>query len=191
MRKVTLFVAIVLTAASLGFTRRESELEEFSLLPRILAFDTMYGVDGPFVGDTNPIRGIVGDEAPWVIARFARGSLTEDGHLRLRVRGLVFANDPRAPAGFVGKNDEPDFRGAVSCLTEDAQGNVSTANVITAGFPATMQGDSNIEATLVLPQPCVAPIVFVLAGSEDKWFAVTGIEDASTSHRHSGEDSRH
>ena len=29
---------------------------------------------------------------------------------------------------------------------------------------------------MTLPNPCVAPIVFVLAGSEDKWFSVTGFE---------------
>ena len=190
MKKETLFVAVVLTAVSLGFTGRESEMEDFSNVPRILAFDSMFGVDGPFVGAANPIRGIVGDEAPWVIARFAHGSLNEDGHLRLKVRGLVFGNDPRVPPGLVGKNDEADFRAAVSCLTEDAEGHMSTANVITAGFPATARGDSNIEATLVLPKPCVDPVVLVLAGSEDKWFAVTGFNGVSTGSRHGGLDLR-
>lgn len=37
-------------------------------------------------------------------------------------------------------------------------------------------GDSSIRATVNLPNPCVAPIIMVLAGSEDKWFAVTGFE---------------
>jgi hypothetical protein len=53
---------------------------------------------------------------------------------------------------------------------------VRTVNVITQGFPANEKGDSNINAKVELPNPCVAPIVFVLAGSEDKWFAVTGFE---------------
>jgi len=53
---------------------------------------------------------------------------------------------------------------------------VTTANVITGGFPATRSGDSTIRTTVELPNPCVAPVVFVLAGSEDKWFAVTGFE---------------
>lgn len=64
----------------------------------------------------------------------------------------------------------------MSCLTEDAQGGIVTANVTTHGFPANVRGDSLIDQTLVLPNPCIAPIVFVLAGSEDKWFAVTGFE---------------
>jgi len=33
-----------------------------------------------------------------------------------------------------------------------------------------------IKAKIDLPNPCVAPIITVLAGSEDKWFAVTGFE---------------
>ena len=47
---------------------------------------------------------------------------------------------------------------------------------MTHGFRATESGDSIIDDHVDLPSPCVAPIVFVLAGSEDKWFAVTGIE---------------
>jgi hypothetical protein len=34
---------------------------------------------------------------------------------------------------------------------------------------------------VTLPNPCVAPVVFILAGSEDKWFAVTGFESKSGS----------
>jgi len=44
---------------------------------------------------------------------------------------------------------------------------VGTVNVFTAGFPATVTGgDSDIDAIITLPNPCVAPIVFVIAGSE-------------------------
>jgi hypothetical protein len=53
---------------------------------------------------------------------------------------------------------------------------VKTVNVTTEGFPATKSGDSFIKAKIDLPNPCVAPIIMVLAGSEDKWFAVTGFE---------------
>ena len=48
--------------------------------------------------------------------------------------------------------------------------------ITTDGFPATPSGDSEIDTTVELPSPCVAPVVFVIAGSEDKWFAVTGVE---------------
>jgi hypothetical protein len=143
---------------------------------KILTFSTMYGVDGPFVGDTNPIRGVIGDELPWDIVGFAFGDLDTRGHLRILVHGLVFADDPSVPPNLVGTNDEADFRGLVSCLVEADDGTVETQNVITDGFPATVHGDSFIHATIQLPDSCVAPIVMILAGSEDKWFAVTGAE---------------
>ena len=142
----------------------------------MLAFATMYGVDGPFLGDGNEIRGVEGDEAPWTIATSIRGRLDTDGNLHLRVRGLVFKDSPLVqPPSLVGTNDEAEFRGLVSCLTEDGD-QVKEVNVKTRGFPADAQGNSNIDAQVALPNPCVAPIVFVLAGSEDKWFAVTGFE---------------
>jgi hypothetical protein len=135
----------------------------------------MYGVDGPFVGETNPIREVNGDELPWVVAKFIRGKLDTKGRLEILVRGLVFKDDPSVPPELRGKNDEEQFRALVSCLTE-AGNAVVTKNVITVGFPATPDGDSFIKATIDLPNPCVAPIIMVLAGSEDKWFAVTGFE---------------
>jgi hypothetical protein len=138
------------------------------------SFDAMYGVDGPFVGDGFPIRGIPGDELPWEI-REARVRLDTDGHLTIKVRGLVFKDAPEVPVELRGTNDETEFRAAVSCWTEEGD-HVATINTITEGFPATVSGDSSIKATLTLPNPCVAPIVMVLAGSEEKWFAVAGFE---------------
>jgi hypothetical protein len=142
----------------------------------ILNFHTMYGVDGPFVGDTNPVRDVVGDELPWEIANFIHGRLDTKGHLTIVVRGLVFKDDPSVPPDLVGRNDEEEFRGLVSCLSEDGD-QVVTRNVVTEGFPADVNGNSFIRAVVELPNPCVAPIVMVLAGSEDKWFAMTGFEE--------------
>ena len=141
----------------------------------ILSFGTMYGVGGGFVKH-NPIRGVRGDELPWELTS-ASGSLSTDGHLVITVRGLVFANDPEVPANLRGTNDETAFRGLVSCLTDDGHGRVSTVNITTGPFPATTTGDSNIDTFVSLPHQCVAPIVFVLAGSEDLWFTVTGAGD--------------
>ena len=142
---------------------------------KILTFATMYGVDGPFVGDANPVRDVIGDELPWTVNGFIIGDLDTRGHLRILVHGLVFADEPEVPPELVGTNDEPFFRGLVSCLTESGD-SVETQNVITDGYPASTRGDSFIRADLELPNPCVAPIVMVLAGSEDKWFAMTGFE---------------
>ena len=144
-------------------------------IPFMLAFGTMYGVDGGFVGDANPIRDTVGDESPWKLES-ARGVLGTDGSLRIHVRGLIFGDG--------SPNDEPTFRARVSCLTEDPSGATPNVNVTTDGFPADAAGDSDIDAQLTLPSPCVAPIVFILAGSEDKWFAVTGFEASSSAPKH-------
>ena len=59
---------------------------------------------------------------------------------------------------------------------------MTTENVTTEGFAATPFGDSDIDAQITLPNPCVAPIVFVLSGSEDKWFAVVGFESEGETH---------
>ena len=70
-------------------------------------------------------------------------------------------------------NDEDQFRAVLSCLVEQG-GQVVTQNVTTDGFPATPSGNSDIDAQIELPEECVAPIIFIIAGSEEKWFAVTG-----------------
>src|SRR5438876_809276 len=140
----------------------------------IMQFTTMVGVDGSFVGH-NPIRGVLGDELPWEIGS-VRGSLTTDGHLQVSVRGLVFANVPTVPANLRGIIDESQFRALVSCLSDDGRGKVATENFTTVGFPATTSGDSVIDTFVSLPKQCVAPIVFILSGSEDLWFAGTGSE---------------
>ena len=170
-------MAIAVSPASFakhGRSRHHSG-DEHAIPPVILAFGTMYGVDGGFVGDANPIRGTIGDEAAWKLTS-ARGFLGTDGHLQIHVRGLIFGDG--------SPNDEPTFRGRVSCLTEDPSGATPNVDVTTDGFPANAEGDSDIDAQLTLPSPCVAPIVFILAGSEDKWFAVTGFEASSTTPRH-------
>ena len=182
--KKAMFLALVLCAVAGVAIAAGSHPKQINSdahgLPFILTFDTMYAVDGPLLGETNAIRGVVGDEAPWTIAHFAKGRLDKSGRLQILVKGLVFADDPDlVPPDLIGKNDEDTFRGLVSCLTEDGAGGIVTANVMTDGFPASGKGDSFINQTLVLPNPCIAPIIFVMAGSEDKWFAVTGYERKS------------
>jgi hypothetical protein len=192
MRKAVLLALLLLPAAGLvaawgGDDNSQGENNNHRL-PAILAFDTMYGVEGPLLGSANAIRGVVGDEAPWEIAHYIRGRLDTSGRLKIAVKGLVFADDPLSPPDFIGKNDEPTFRAVVSCLTEDASEAIVVANVTTDPFPASLQGDSFIQQKLDLPNPCIAPIIFVIAGSEDKWFAVTGFEseegEGEAAHHH-------
>ena len=132
--------------------------------PQILEFNTMFPVSGPYVGTTNPIRGISGGGVPWVITD-GRGELRSDGKIEVKVRGLVLASSQTNPV--------PNFRAVVSCQSIDGTGAPSIVNVSTDDFPASSTGDAVIEDTVELPHPCVAPIIFV-TNSTLRWFAVTG-----------------
>ena len=139
--------------------------------PKILEFDTMVGVPQAFTGNANAavIRGVAGGGIPWTLTS-AKGELSTNGHLEVTVDGLVLATGTNA-----GTNPVNMFRGLVSCLTDSA----TIVNVSTNPFPATTGaataggGDSTIEQTLDLPNPCIAPIVFVTSGG-GSWFAATG-----------------
>lgn len=152
--------------------QNEQETNEADLLTdsgnqTILRFQTMVGVNPPFTGTANPIRGITGGGLPWVLSD-ARGILKADGTLRVRVRGLVI---PVAP--FNGTNPAPNFRAIVSCMSVDNTGTPIIANVQTGLFPANTLGDSNIKEKIALPKPCIAPIIFVTSPT-GAWFSATG-----------------
>lgn len=138
----------------------------------ILQFETMAPVTGPFVGTANPIRGVPGGGFPWMINQ-AEGNLQSDGSLQVEVQGLVLARTAPVPPSLQGTNPVKFFRAVVSCLTVNASGSVIHLEVPTAPFPASTTGDSEIEATVSLPRPCVAPIVFVTSPT-GAWFAATG-----------------
>jgi hypothetical protein len=136
--------------------------------PKVLEFDTMGAVVGPYVGAANPIRGVPGGGLPWAIDE-GHGKLRVDGTLEVKVEGLVLA-----AGDAVGTNPIANFRAIVSCQTIDAAGGAAVVNRPTGLFPATTAGDSTIEATIDLPSPCFAPIVFVTSPG-GSWFAVTGV----------------
>ena len=132
----------------------------------VLEFDVMTPVVTPFTGTTHPIRGVNGGGVPWQIDR-GRGDLRSDGRLNIKVEGLVLVSS--------GQNPVPMFRGVVNCLTTESPD--VGVNLATAPVPASMDGDATIKATVDLPDPCVAPIVFVTAGTGSppgSWFATTG-----------------
>ena len=137
--------------------------------PKILEFDTMVGLPSAFTGAQNPIRGINGGGLPWTLSS-AKGELKGGGELEIDIQGLVFAAGPN-----VGTNTVPNFRAIVSCLKSDG----TVDNVVSGLFPATLGaaanggGDAKIETTLALPQPCIAPLVFVTSPGQ-AWFAVNG-----------------
>ena len=141
-------------------------------------FDDLVGVPRPFTGSANAIRGVRGGGLPWVLEE-GEAELDEDGTLKIEVEGLVIdPNDPAAIAnGRAGTNPSSTFGGLLSCLTRDASGNAVTVNVATGRFSATTGlggGDSEIEETLTgIPDPCIAPIVFVTSAG-GSWFAASG-----------------
>jgi hypothetical protein len=165
---LALAVAAILYAAPLA----QVEARE----TKILEWDTMVGVPKALTGNQNPIRGINGGGLPWVVGP-VKGQLKESGKLELLVTGLVF--DPSDPTvierGLANKNTVANFKAIVSCLAADG----SVQNVATGLFPATTgdlsagAGTSRMEANLTLPQPCLAPLVFV-TNPAGAWFAVTG-----------------
>ena len=137
-----------------------------------MKFDTMAPVTGPYVGAANPIRNVPGGGLPWMI-RAATGSLKSNGHLLVHVRGLVLAEEAPVPPALQGTNPIPDFEAIVSCQSIGTDGSAVSTNVATGQFAASTDGNADINATVSLPSPCIAPIVFV-ASPTGAWFAATG-----------------
>ena len=139
--------------------------------PKILEFDTMVGVPAGLTGAQSqiPLRGINGGGIPWTLTE-GRGELKANGHLEITVVGLVLASGANA-----GSNPSATFRALVSCVTSTG----SFQNILTETFPATTGpavsggGNAKIETNVSLPQPCIAPIVFVTSAG-GSWFAATG-----------------
>lgn len=164
-RKIAaVFMMVVLSVLALAAARDDEDHGH------ILKFSTMVGVAGPYVGPTNPIRGVPGGGLPWIIDE-ANGHLKANGDLKLRVRGLVLPDPP-----FNFTNPLPEFRAIVSCQSIDANNNPTVVNVITAPFPANTAGDAHVNTTVSLPHPCIGPIIFVVHPDSDppRWFAATG-----------------
>jgi len=159
-----LLVAILLSTFSFGGSVSTASAKE----PKILEFDTMVGVPAGLTGaqSQGPLRGINGGGVPWIIGS-AKGELSVSGHLEITVQGLVLAT--------TGSNPSATFRGLVSCVRGDG----TFENIRTDPFPATTGpaalggGNAKIEANVSLPQPCIAPIVFVTSAG-GSWFAATG-----------------
>jgi len=139
----------------------------------------MVPVTGPYTRTANPIRGVPGGGLPWIITA-GNGALKGDGRLLEQVRGLVLADQAPVAPTLQGTNPVPQFDAIVSCQTISAAGAATVTNVSTAAFPASTVGNADINATVSLPHPCIAPIVFV-ASPVFGWFAGTGGVEARAS----------
>ncbi len=142
---------------------------------RIASWKTMVGTPRAFTGATAPIRGVNGGGLPWVVDEGV-GRVRADGEVDIKVKGLVL--DPNDPdvinAGLAGVNPAPFFKAIISCLTVDESGRSVVRNVETRQFEADADGDCVIKDRVELPEPCIAPIVFV-TNANGSWFAVTGL----------------
>ncbi len=171
MRKATI---VATTLLLLGMAVSPYAAAQSTVPPgaAVVEFKTLAPVSGPFLGATNPIRGVPGGGLPWVITD-GRGSLKAGGKLDIDVKGLVLADDPAVPPALRLTNPVPLFRAIVSCMIIDGTGGPSFVNVSTDGFPADSAGNSKIDASVELPGACFAPIIFVTSPG-GAWFAVTG-----------------
>jgi hypothetical protein len=157
-----MFLSAFFAGSVSGATAKES---------KILGFDTMVGVPAGLTGAQSQavLRGINGGGLPWTLTS-AHGELKASGNLEIEVQGLVLAAGANT-----GSNPSAVFRALVSCLRSDG----SVQNILTEAFPATTGpassggGNAKIETTVTLPQPCIAPIVFV-TNNGGSWFAATG-----------------
>ena len=175
MRKIVWLLAAVGGAALVSVATMQAVAASAGPGPAtVLKFSTMTPVTGPYVGTANPIRGEPGGGLPWLITA-GTGSLKRDGHLLVRVRGLVLAKQAPVPTALQGINPFPDFRALVSCQSIGAGNTATIAIVSTGDFKADTAGNSMINARISLPRPCIAPVIFVTGPTgSDFWFSVTG-----------------
>ena len=166
----TLSAALAFAATAVGFGGiAPSAAADDSLFK----FNELVGIPQPFTGMLFPIRGVPGGGLPWVIDK-GEVKLSDGGELKVEVEGLVI--DPAAASQNAGSNPVASFKAIVSCLTVNSEDAATTVNVETGIYPATIgfgAGDSKFKETLVLPDPCIAPIVFVTSPN-GSWFAASG-----------------
>ena len=86
----------------------------------------------------------------WVINGPSRAKVSRDGRVRVRIRGLVFAEGPN-----VGKNTVPMLAATVFC----GGAPVGTTKPV----PFSPEGDARIDETLATapPSPCLVPAVLI------------------------------
>jgi hypothetical protein len=148
---------------------------------KVFSFERMTGNVRPFIGAAGAIRGVNAGGFPW-LAEEAEVSLTSDSVLHVKVEALgIDPNDAAAQAaGVAGRNPVAAFGATVSCQTVDATGAAVVVNVRTPTHPTVTGvigdpgvGDVKFADPVVLPSPCIAPIVFV-TNPGGAWFLATG-----------------
>lgn len=157
-----LAIAIIGGTASISLAKDDNHT--------VLRADVMVGVSAPYTGATNPIRGLNGGRAPWVIGD-AEVRLRSSGRVDIAFEGLVIG--PTGPVAVAGTNPVPTQKVIVSCLSTDAAGAATTVNASSETFPVDAMGNAEARVHVDLPSPCIAPIVFVTSPG-GSWFAASG-----------------
>lgn len=139
-----------------------------------MEFDAMCPARGPCTGAAEYVRGLPASRLPWTLDA-GWGSISRDGRLLARVRGLVLAPHQQVPDSLRGTNPFPWFRAVVSCLSVRLDGTTDHVNVRTGDFAASASGDADIDARMHLPRSCTAPIVLIIGptGAGMRWLAAT------------------
>ena len=105
------------------------------------------------------LHGIAGGGAPWIIDA-GRAELSTSGKLEVKVRGLTLLS---------GVNPIANGRAILTCNSAA----VASSPIV----PFSAAGDADVETTVTVPSPCLAPAIFfvgVLPTGAERWFAVTG-----------------
>lgn len=138
---------------------------------KVLDANVLAPVIEPYTGTANPIRGVPGGGLPWEL-RSGSANLRADGRLHVRIQGLVLARRAPVPANLQGTIPFGQLGALVSCQT--TTNSMATTDNVSAGlFDVTPRGDGHLNASVSLPSPCFAPIVFVTSPT-GAWFAITG-----------------
>ena len=111
------------------------------------------------------VLGVVGAGAPWTTDN-SNAKLFSDGTLVVRIHHLVFAAGANE-----GRNTVPQGRVTVVC---NGNANPATDRVNSDPIPFSVpEGNAEFDASLPLPSPCFAPVVFFTSPGGN-WFAVSG-----------------
>jgi len=114
------------------------------------------------------IRGVLSGGAPWVVKN-GKAQLSPDGHLRVRVKGLVIgegalANGNPVPANLIGTvAGVTTVHAALTC--GGPGGGTPFTITSTEGVPLNSDGDFEIDAELEIPSVCAQPILLIRIGS--------------------------
>ncbi len=160
-------------------------LSIFVLIP--LASVTVSSAAGPKIinaqvfGNTPniTIRGVSAAGAPWVVKN-GKITLEQNGHLRVRVKGLVIidgalANGNPVPPNLVGTTGGVLMVHAALTCGGPGDG-VPFTITPTDGVPLDSNGNFEIDAEISIPNVCTQPIVLIRTGTPESpggWIAAS------------------